>query len=110
MTPPAPCSRSRGGSDESSSFPTSRDHSKLQAEIFSLDDYNYGSITKVFRDVQEKWKDARIKSAIWNTAQWYARLSTLRLPLAKVPAVEQGSSAGRTSLSWISARTTSSVQ
>ncbi|GAA5990707.1 hypothetical protein JCM5350_001855 [Sporobolomyces pararoseus] len=41
-----------------------------QAEVFSLEDYTYESITEVFKKVQENWKDSRVKCAVWNTAQW----------------------------------------
>ncbi|GAA5905793.1 uncharacterized protein JCM6883_002454 [Sporobolomyces salmoneus] len=41
-----------------------------QAEVFSLNEYDYDSITEVFEKIQNVWKDARIKCCVWNTAQW----------------------------------------
>ncbi|GAA5924001.1 hypothetical protein JCM3775_005570 [Rhodotorula graminis] len=39
-------------------------------EVFGVDAYDYGSMTRVFERVQQAWPDGRLKCAVWNTAQW----------------------------------------
>jgi len=51
----------------------------LQATFFGVDEYSYDSMTDVFKRIQGTWKGARIKCAIWNTAQWWVSLLSLEV-------------------------------
>lgn len=41
------------------------------AEVFSVEEYSYQSMNKVFEDIKKYWPDGRLKCAVWNTSQWF---------------------------------------
>ncbi|BGP48893.1 hypothetical protein JCM10450v2_004772 [Rhodotorula kratochvilovae] len=40
------------------------------AEVFSVDKYEYQDVEAVFAKIAQTWPDGRLKTAVWNTAQW----------------------------------------
>ncbi|GAA5896438.1 hypothetical protein JCM6882_001013 [Rhodosporidiobolus microsporus] len=43
---------------------------KGQAKIFSVDKYSHVEIKGVFEGIRQTWPEARLRAAVWNTAQW----------------------------------------
>jgi short-subunit dehydrogenase len=41
-----------------------------EAEIFSLDVYDYPNINEVFRNIRKTWPQSRLSFACWNTGAW----------------------------------------
>ncbi|GAA6004151.1 uncharacterized protein JCM10292_007262 [Rhodotorula paludigena] len=41
-----------------------------EAEVVSVEKYDYKEMLGVFERVKQLWPDGRVKAAVWNTAQW----------------------------------------
>ena len=42
----------------------------MQAHAFVIDEYSHAMLADVFKRIATTWSDSRIRTAVWNAAQW----------------------------------------
>ena len=41
-----------------------------EAEAFPVETYDHKNLHEAFSKIKSKWPDSRLKTSVWNTAQW----------------------------------------